>query len=685
MLPVNIVVSAQQRAAHPKPICRPPYTAPVAAAALFSLMMSATTALMIAYARTPFGDPPWTVELQAVLLLGAIVFVWRDISRRNTSTFGGPAWAYVAALATMFIVPAAGILPGAGWIINPLLGVACAAGLASVLRDLREMAIWQWIILLAIAPLAAILYFFVINSYGYANFLSPEFALLGTQHHDTMYHSAIANMIAKFGALTTGLDGLVPIRYHALSHLWFGLVGRWFGFPAINIYYLAVQTVCFPLLFFALAIAVDSTRPTPMAGYNPVLVVLAPLSALSVLEAFDSWASYLVSESYCFALMLFLLGFPILTRYARSTETRWCSPIHIVFGLIAAVLAVAKISVGAIWGAGVLFLAFRKTRMNFLTKTATVAAALVAVIILYFTVVSPNHELISNFKPFHFFQSYPDEAWTLLAAILLFLLAAALLYPRLEVQDRPLIEMLGISAIASAIPALLMETAAGTDYYFINIGTWVAIVFAAGWLMIPSAQRALRASVPVLILLAVTAIAVAATPRKIDAWAATDQLVARLAQDVLKQSAQARGSAAPATNARFNSVSLREIARQMPHTNGGKLRTTVLATGLQPATDVLAYVPPEFEAFWKIQRVCLAQSFVFPAVFALPMINGLPPSNLGCDVGPYYGFVHYGASSHSVAMTGDELCAKALLKGFARILLVKGFQQMELIECFRKR
>jgi hypothetical protein len=657
---------------------------PVAFAALFVVLMSGAIALMLVYVRAPFGDPPWIVELQALLLLGAIVFIWLETTRRVSPELGGLACAYLGALvATLLLVPALGLLSGAGWIIHPLLGAAWIVGLTGAVRDLRRMPLWQWITLLVIAPLTGALYFFVINTKGYAHFLSPEFALLGIQHHDTMFHAAIASMLAKFGVVTTGLDGLlVPIKYHTLSHLWFGLVGRWLGISALHVYYLAVQIICIPLLFFALAVAVDVIRPARVTGYVPALAVLAPLTALSVVEAYDYWASYLVSESYLFSLVLFLLGLPIVCQYARRAEVKWYSPIHILFAVIAVLLVFAKISVGMIWGAGVLYLAFRKVRINIVAKLAILAGTVAVGIVLTLMTGSLSLSAFDKISPFDFFYTYPDVAWTTLAAVMLFFLAAAIVYPWMRSEDRSWVETLGVFVIASVIPALLLHLSAGAVYYFINVGSWIAIVFICATLLIPALQWLPWALVHVVLFLVVLAIAVAKTPQKVDSWAAMNQLVARLAQAVTKQTGQPQNDAA-AAQARFDTASLREIARQIPYTNGGILRSTVLSTGLQQATDVLVYVPPEFEAFWKMQQVCLAQPFMFPAVFALPMLNGLPPRELGCDLGPFYGYLEYGSSSYSVPMTRDALCKNALLRDFARVLVVRSFQQGETIECRR--
>ena len=62
-------------------------------------------------------------------------------------------------------------------------------------------------------------------------------------------------MLGQFGVPSTGLDGLVPVRYYFLSHALIGVTGRWIGVPPIHAYYLVNQLLLIPLLFFSLVAA----------------------------------------------------------------------------------------------------------------------------------------------------------------------------------------------------------------------------------------------------------------------------------------------------------------------------------------------------------------------------------------------------------------------------------------------
>src|SRR5439155_1208620 len=111
---------------------------------------------------------------------------------------------------------------------------------------------------IACGIVAGIGYCLVINSRGYATVLAPEQAATGLLHMDTVFHAAIANMIVHHGAISTGLDGFVPLNYHVLSHIWLACLGLWLGVTTPESYYLGAQIVAIPIQFFSLALAAYS-------------------------------------------------------------------------------------------------------------------------------------------------------------------------------------------------------------------------------------------------------------------------------------------------------------------------------------------------------------------------------------------------------------------------------------------
>ncbi len=155
---------------------------------------------------------------------------------------------------------------------------------------------------------------------GYANVLEPEFAVFGHLSSDTLFHTAVSAMLSRHGVVSTGLDGLVPLRYHVLSHLWIGRVAEWLQTTPIHGYYLVEQLVALPLLLFGLVIAtaIHSEADDSRAIRFPD-TVLFPVFLLLTVAIWD-WASYLVSELYTLALLVFGIALPLLLEEARETS-----------------------------------------------------------------------------------------------------------------------------------------------------------------------------------------------------------------------------------------------------------------------------------------------------------------------------------------------------------------------------
>jgi hypothetical protein len=98
----------------------------------------------------------------------------------------------------------------------------------------------------------------------------------------------------------------------------------------------------------------------------------------------------------------------------------------------------------------------------------------------------------------------------------------------------------------------------------------------------------------------------------------------------------------------------------------------------------LVYVPPGFTAFWDVKEICSVVPFTIPGLSGLPMINGLPPEKLGCDLAANYAHMEYPPDSRSVDMSHDQLCEKTRRLGFRRVLVIRNFDDTEILSCSAK-
>ena len=197
------------------------------AIALFFVVVSLVLAALVAASRHVWPEPSTAAIWLAPLYCAAVIFCWLCATirqRRRSGTYALPVLLTLGVIALPCGVGTSGIL---AWMVGVLLALICVAGLAEALRGWRRYSAAQAIFLFVGAPAFAVILFLWVNTLGYANVLEPELAVFGHLKRDTLFHTAVSAMLSRHGVASTGLDGLVPLRYHVLSHLWIGRVAEW--------------------------------------------------------------------------------------------------------------------------------------------------------------------------------------------------------------------------------------------------------------------------------------------------------------------------------------------------------------------------------------------------------------------------------------------------------------------------
>lgn len=625
--------------------------------------MSAVSAAMCAIVRMPLGSPHWLVFAKAWLLAAAIiscatVLTVRCVEQRRS----GYAPVLVSTLAVIF-------LPCLAWLIGratdivayPLLLGLVAIGVRQVVAA-RGMPGNRFMLALACGCVAGIGYFFLVNSKGYATVLTPELALVGTQHLDTLFHASIANMLVKHGALSTGLDGLVPIKYHVLSHIWLGCLGLWLGVTTLDAYYIGAQIVAIPVLLFSLILATELLRKRDDGLVHGSLVTLLPLLLLFVADLWGT-TSYLVSESYFFAMILFLLALPLLAEIAAD-QCLLRPGLQVATLIIVGILIlVSKISVGVIfWGAAG-FLLWRQlgpTLLNLLK----LAVPILLVVGLFAAISSPDSDTyVHAVGLFSFAQQYPRAAWPNILANLVLLCAASWIWLSGSTRDRKCAETFAVIAIGSLLPALLLDIAGGSDYYFANIGTWACIVFLSAYRAALFGERSLGLLTPGVVIVAILVVVLAT-----DEKSGSLEKFATQFEDLRIRVRMLNGeSAGPATSTGRRLFELlapghparRALAEEVKRTPGAQALQTLQSMALSQDRYAAVFVPADNAAFWNTYEDCRGDPFFVPAILGAPMLKGLNPSALKCARDPFYSFAVYPPDAGSEASTDQQLCSRA--------------------------
>jgi hypothetical protein len=314
-----------------------------------------------------------------------------------------------------------------------------------------------------------------------------------------------------------------------------------------------------------------------------------------------------------------------------------------------------------------------------------ISLALIAALGLLATYQS-FYTLSSLLGPLHFLRTYPASAWPNIIAILLMLAVAGVLWLGGVARRRPIIEVLAVLAIASLVPGLLLRIEAGGAYYFINIGTWIAIVFAAGMLLVPALAGLDR---PVLTTVATAAIGVIALLSQPQLRESAAKFSAMLGALDRREAAERQISGADVWRGLFSPADatrgrITQAARSSP---GGQMQELLRTAGVLGSRDLVVHIPPDNAAFWSLPRLCSAAPFFVPAAAGLPMVHGLPPSKETCPIGPDHGFGYsaYSERARSAPLSDVQLCERVREIGFKRVLIVEAPSNARILACVPER
>lgn len=659
--------------------------APVAFAAIFVLTMSATSVVTCAIVRGPLGGPGWLVFAKAFLLLAAVVST--VVLTLSVVEQGG--WSYagvlIAALAVLFL-PC--LVVPLGWaadvVIDPILLALVVVGIRDIVIAARATSPRRTLPAVGLGILASLGYFLIINARGLATVLSPEQAIVGVQNLDTLFHAAIANMIIKYGAVSMGMDGLVPVTYHFLSHIWLGCLGWWIGSGTYQAYFIGAQITAIPLLFFSFLLAVHLLRPNDERLRSGALLVLAPLLILSCTEMWIT-PSYLVSESYFLAAIVFLLSLPLLAEISRTTSRRRLCVQAASVAVVGVLMEMSKVSVGVVFLPAAGYLLLRQLGLKARTLLVLMAVGLVATAMGAFVIFRAMGGSLAMVDPLSFLDKYPELGWPPLVANAVLLWAAVAVWIAGRRADRLCAEAFAIMVLAASIPSLLLVIPGGSAYYFIHVATFAAVVFVAAYAGPWLEQRVPSLFRPELLVAAIVLVTLD-TPYKMMSPIVVGEEWAELA----RRTGGYLGNATDIGNStRRRLITLllpasgrrRGLAEDMARLPRAQSIKTLIDAGVADAPGSAVFVPPENVPFWSNLQDCRTGSLIVPALLGAPMIRGLNPTAPECRNEPNYGFPAYGADSVSQPTSDDELCTHATRWGLRTVFVLTRPTQVRRIDC----
>jgi hypothetical protein len=252
-------------------------------------------------------------------------------------------------------------------------------------------------------------------------------------------------------------------------------------------------------------------------------------------------------------------------------------------------------------------------------------------------------------------------------------------------RDKRCAEVFAIIAIGSLTPALLLEIAGGSAYYFANIGTWACIVFLSAYGVATFERRGRGLLKPRVILAAILLLALATDEKRNsveklalqfgDLQARVRVLIGETVGTQTTTWQRIVALLAPGHPARY------ALADDVKRTPGGQAKQTLLSMGLMQDSRAAVFVLPDNLAFWTTYPDCRGNPFFVPAILGAPMLKGLNPSALKCARDPFYTFATYKTDANSEASTDLQLCARAADSGFTTVFVLTAPATGRKIEC----
>jgi len=665
------------------------------AIALFGAIVSGFIALIMSFLRTGLETPANLIWI-AWLIVVATAFSPLLLPKRGC--FAVPAVRAVSMpLIAALILFSTPLVFSVGINLLFLFLILAAGGLLKVLIIFWGAKVpWRdGLKLILSAGLVALYLLVVVQNENLVNVFSPEQGLLGLLNHDTRFHTAITYSIQNFGIPSLMVDGILPMKYHFGSHIWFAALGTLANSQPLWSYTAGVLIVGVPVFVMSLllsGLAFDRGRKS-ITGYLIVGIVLLIISDCI------GWNSYYISESYTFALIAMFLIFPLMSTLAENEESLVTQYIKyslcITFIII---LASLKVSVGILWAVFLSWVTLRRFGLMSV-RTFGIIGLIAAVLLFSLRMFSPGsvdyvHTNGSMFMPFYFIRLFPElkSFSSFVFPVILFLVV----YPKhskknifllKEDQKNILTQAVIVVTLIGLIPAAIGYPQDSAVWYFLNVGQWFAIILLIGNIpisdfhTIKSRVSDITITVPlVLILIFSSRLPDLVRPRF------QSQLI-NLVNTANNQSVDfLRGRSAGvyirSSLLKEHRLLGREFTQAIEKSTGRQIINIVRSQTPFPQPDMAVFFSPDSKYYWDFQASCRDKHNISSSLTGQPSLLGAPPLSYNCDNDAY--LTNYGSNIKSQKIEKNDLCVHALRRSVSRVLVMGGTldnQSAYIIEC----
>ncbi|BAZ82401.1 hypothetical protein PN497_12425 [Sphaerospermopsis kisseleviana CS-549] len=669
------------------------------------------TALLFLHFRTwdsTITRQVWGVFVYPSVLFGGVALAWRYVSH--------VIWILPIGSLVFMGLPFAVALLG-GWSLIPLgiFGISATIFVYILYLSPQDRPVMKTLQLSGAGMILAVFYFFVVN--GTLNYV---FADINTYtngiNQDTLFHSAIVQMLAKFNTPSTGLDGVQPLSYHVGVHRWVAANLTILGGSAPVLLGICQLVAFLPAVFFATVLVFMCLLSTPLSTLVACGFTFLGLWLLAI-RILDFSLS---SESYNFSLPVFIAMIPVGQRwlYKARESNRWLTPLPLTLSVVAVLACgAAKISSGVILALFLILCGFipkmwplNQQKWRYLGLLLALGIAFfVGCLALAFNFSAGN--LTNIFYPFHFARAYRSQfIWQNIVFLGLIIPFYWLQRNQEKFLVRSQVIILTLLFLASQLPGALLEIGGPSAHYFVQPVLLVTLLFTlaavadywsvnrkTGFLFIVDpVDHEPKPLSPViswgvigLVLIFSLSMGTGGSSHKDKVLGFAHRLVMTL--DSFSSQSDSLTDLRGLSKIQHQSRLLLfppSVNWEILNTKTelgyiqGELAKLTESKKLEPGDNLAIHISDDFSDFWQPQgrRNCWDKSFVIPAMTGLPLVNGVRGENSDCDLTKDFGMAEYSKESWNRPLSQEDICTKSTKLGFDKVLNVSQ-SQIQLYSC----
>jgi len=260
-------------------------------------------------------------------------------------------------------------------------------------------------------------------------------------HRDSLWFSSMAGMYKTYGVSSNGLDGLVPVYYHNLSHYVYGALSNLLGISTLTFFHLVVPIIITPMYLLTFLFCINevnqyySTQIDIKKLDNSkkefwllfAILFLLPLPYQIINKFGGDTYQYIMSSSYNFALTLTFILISIIFSFINNHKDEKIPVYLIIIYVITIVglylaISISKVSflfvIGSIYGYVFLRLKYYTNIFHIICMTAflLVVATVYVNLLNTETFLKNPYQIVSSDISFvsYIFYIYPSLIYVFL-------------------------------------------------------------------------------------------------------------------------------------------------------------------------------------------------------------------------------------------------------------------------------